>query len=173
MNITPYCAFEPVAPHPSALPFAATWLFILTVVGVFFYWATEVAHHEAITEQSLKDVKATLEGMRGLEQKITEMDTVLKDTVGGLEQKITEMDTRLKETVAHNHAQITELKNIVSILAGEQLVQLNMRCGLSFKGMNIRAPGGEPATEHDRQLADIVRATGNTRIALKEFLSKC
>ncbi len=65
--LTPYYAFmEHVesVPQPSIMPFAATWLFILTVVGVFFYWATEVAHHEAEIEQSVAYVKTTLEGMR-------------------------------------------------------------------------------------------------------------
>jgi hypothetical protein len=103
-SLSPYCAFV----EPSIMPFAATWLFILTVVGVFFYWATEVAHHEATTEQSIAYVKETLEGMR----------TIVEENVTGVKESL----DVLKEVTADN-PRLTAMARAMDMFLEERVKQ--------------------------------------------------
>jgi hypothetical protein len=62
-TITPYFSFVE-QPHVAVLPFAATWIGILTVFGVFMWWATDAAYREADMEQNVTYVKTTIEDLR-------------------------------------------------------------------------------------------------------------
>ena len=86
-SISPYCAFVE-QPHVTVLPFAATWIGILTVFGVFLWWATDATHREADMEQNVTYVKTTLEGMR------TIVEENVKDVKASLDV--------LKEVTAEN-----------------------------------------------------------------------
>jgi hypothetical protein len=80
----PYCAFvEPVPLEPSMLPFATTWLFILTVLSISLWWASDVLNREAELEQSIKTVKTTVNSMdsivKGSLMEVVESLNVLKE----------------------------------------------------------------------------------------------
>jgi hypothetical protein len=82
-SLMPYCAFvEPL--EPSMLPFATTWLFIITVLGIALWWATDVINREAELEQSIKTVKTTVDSMdiivKGSLLEVVESLNVLKET---------------------------------------------------------------------------------------------
>jgi hypothetical protein len=81
----PYCAFvEPVPLEPSMLPFATTWLFILAVLSIALWWATDVLNREAELEQSIKTVKTSVDSMDGIVKgallEVVESLNVLKET---------------------------------------------------------------------------------------------
>jgi hypothetical protein len=150
-SIGPYCAFvEPSIPQPAVLPFAATWLFILAVFGVFLWWATDAIRRDTEQKKHVACVKTSLEDTLGC----------MKNTIEGLEQKITEMDTKFEDTVARNLAQITELKSIVSILAAEQVLQLNARTGQSMKAkmfnLNLQYYRGADYTHNQRLVTRLI-----------------
>ena len=73
------------------LPFATTWFFIIAVLGIALWWATDVINREAELEQSIKTVKTTVDSM----------DVIVK---GSLLEVVESLNV-LKETTANNPRQ--------------------------------------------------------------------
>lgn len=89
-SLTPYCAFvEPLQPSHSL--FDTTWLFILAVVSLFLWWATDVHNREVELEESIKTVKTTLD----------RMDVIVKGSL----MEVVESLNVLKEVTANNPRQ--------------------------------------------------------------------
>ena len=103
-TLAPYCAFV----EPSVRPFAATWLFILAIFGVFLWWATDSAHREAEMEKSVVYVKETLEGMR----------TIVEENVTGVKESL----DVLKETTANN-PRLTAMARALDMFLEERVKQ--------------------------------------------------
>lgn len=108
MNPLTTCAFVEPVPQPSMLPFAATWLFILAVFGVFLWWATDSAHREATTEQNVMYMKEMLEGMRA----------VVEENVTGVKESL----DVLKEVTVDN-PRLTAMSRALDMFLEERIKQ--------------------------------------------------